>query len=43
MCNSFTFLILMFVDQMLLADVSSQLYYLTYAKKEQRLTYVIDH
>ena len=43
MCNSFTFLILMFVDQMLLTDVSSPLYYLTHAKKEQWLTYVIDH
>ena len=28
-----TFLIFMFVDQLLLVDVFSQLYYLTYAKK----------
>ena len=33
-----TFLIFMFVDQLLLVDVFSQLYYLTYAKK-QRQTY----
>ena len=29
-----TFLIFMFVDQLLLVDVFSQLYYLTYAKKK---------
>ena len=28
-----TFLIFMFVDQLLLVDVFAQLYYLTYAKK----------
>ena len=30
-----TFLIFMFVDQLLLVDVFSQLYYLTYAQKQQ--------
>ena len=30
-----TFLIFMFVDQLLLVEVFSQLYYLTYAKKQQ--------
>ena len=34
-----TFLIFMFVDQLLLVDVFSQLYYLTYAKKQQCRTY----
>ena len=29
----------MFVDQLLLVDVFSQLYYLTYATKQQRWTY----
>ena len=33
------FLIFMFVDQLLLVDVFSQLYYLTYAKKRQCWTY----
>ena len=33
MCDSFYFLIFMFVDQLLLMDVVSQLYYLTHAKK----------
>ena len=33
------FLIFMFVDQLLLVDVFSQLYYLTYAKKQQCRTY----
>ena len=32
-----TFLISMFVDQLLLVDVFSQLYYLTYAKKTTNL------
>ena len=34
-----TFLLFMFVDQLLLVDVFSQLYYLTYAKKQQCRTY----
>ena len=34
-----TFLIFMFVGQLLLLDVFSQLYYLTYAKKQQCRTY----
>ena len=34
-----TFLNFMFVDQLLLVDVFSQLYYLTYAKKQQCRTY----
>ena len=34
-----TFLIFIFVDQLLLADVFSQLYYLTYTKKQQCRTY----
>ena len=33
-----TFLIFMFVDHLLLVDAFSQLYYLTYAKKQQRRT-----
>ena len=32
-----TFLIFMFVDQLLLVDVFSQLYYLTYAKKKNNV------
>ena len=32
-----TFLLFMFVDQLLLVDVFSQLYYLTYAKKTTNL------
>ena len=35
MCDSFYFLIFMFVDQLLLMDVVSQLYYLTHARKQQ--------
>ena len=35
MCDSFYFLIFMFVDQLLLMDVVSQLYYLTQARKQQ--------
>ena len=38
-----TFLIFMFVDQLLLVDVFSQLYYLPYAKKQQRQTYHKNH
>ena len=38
-----TFLIFMFVDQLLLVDVFSQLYYLTYTKKQQRQTYDKNH
>ena len=34
-----TFLIFMFVDQLLLVDVFSQLCYLSYAKKQQCQTY----
>ena len=34
-----TFLIFMFVDQLLLVDVFSQLYSLTYAKQQQCRTY----
>ena len=34
-----TFLIFMFVDQLLLVDVFSQLHYLTYAKKQQCRAY----
>ena len=34
-----TFLIFMFVDQLLLMDEFSQLYYLAYAKKQQCRTY----
>ena len=42
MCNSFH--IFVFVDQLLLMDVFSQLYYLTYAKKKKQLgTSIINH
>ena len=34
-----TFLIFMFVDQLLLVDVFSQLYYVTYVNKQQCRTY----
>ena len=37
-----TFLIFMFVDQLLIVDVFSQLYYLTRAKKQQLGTSVIN-
>ena len=37
-----TFLIFMFVDQLLLVDVFSWLYYLTHAKKQQWRTSVIN-
>ena len=37
-----TFLIFMFVDQLLLVDVFSQLYYLTRAKKQQWQTSIIN-
>ena len=36
-----TFLIFMFVDRLLLVDVFSEVYYLTYAKKQQWRTSVI--
>ena len=36
-----TFLIFMFVHQLLLVDVFSQLYYITYGKKQQWWTSVI--
>ena len=35
----FTFSYVLFVNQLLLVDVFSQLYYLTYAKKQQCRTY----
>ena len=38
-----TFLIFMFVDQLLLVDVFSQLYYLTYAKKQKCQSSIINH
>ena len=40
---SFHILVFMFVDQLLLVDVFSHLYYLTYVKKEQWWTSVINH
>ena len=38
-----TFLIFMFVDQLLLVDVFSRVYYLTYAKKQKCQSSIINH